>query len=177
MGPPIIHDDVVQEMVVDGSSAKHSASFTIPLPEQAVKVGDSWKVNYVAELRIGENLKRKVLLLRTYRLAKVEGDIATISFSTSITTRVGTPAQKSQLIKSTPQGTIEFDIARGLLVKRDMKHSKTVFNALGPNTMLTSVGHTTETLLSRTEGKTAATDSQQAAEQTPTDVSLSSASN
>ena len=129
------------------ASPEQSASFSIPLPKEEVKVGDSWKVEYKAKVRLGENLMREVTLLRSFKLTEVEGDIAKISFSTSVQGRLASPAEKAQLIKATPSGVVEFDVAKGQLVRRTIKHNKTVFGAMGRSTMLTSVGQTIETLL------------------------------
>ena len=141
MGPVVDKEGVVD------ASPEHSASFSIPLPKEPVSVGDSWKVNYKAKVRLGKNLMRDVTLLRTFKLTEVNDEIAKITFSTSIQGRLASPSEKAQLIKATPSGTIDFDITKGRLIRREIKHNKTVFGAMGRSTMLTSVGQTIETLL------------------------------
>ncbi|MCR9201420.1 MAG: hypothetical protein NXI04_22475 [Planctomycetaceae bacterium] len=123
------------------------ASFVFPLPQEKVAVGDTWRVQIPVRVRVAENVMRTVHLLRTFRLKAVENGVATITFATSIDRSVKNAAIKGQLIQSTPQGTITFDLQRGLVLKRVLKFNSTVINAFGARTMLSATGQTVETLL------------------------------
>ncbi len=132
-----------------------TAGFAIPLPTDPVKVGDTWKTYNVVRLRIRQGVMRKVNLLQTFRLDSVADGVATISFSTSAIGRL-TPVEKGQLIQATPKGTARFHIAEGRLESRELKHDTTVFNAMGQNTMVTSVGRSVERFLPPETPSTAA---------------------
>ena len=120
----------------------------LPLPTDEVAVDDSWKIEIPVKVRIAEGVKREVRLLRTYRLKSVEDGIATIGFSTSISTSVKNTSVIAQLIQSTPSGTIFFDIDKGLVTKRVLKVNRTVVGALGAaKSVLTATGITEEVLL------------------------------
>jgi hypothetical protein len=139
-GTPVSEDGIQQ--IPDGGQA----SFMFPLPEQEVAIGESWKVNMVINVRIGEGVKRDITLLRTYTLRSVEDGIATIGFSTSVSSAVKVPAVKAQLLQATPQGEMLFDIAKGRLLRKEMRIDRMVIGALGPGTMLSAKSSTIETL-------------------------------
>lgn len=141
-GTPVSEDGI--EKIPKGGQA----SFMMPLPENEVAIGDSWKVDIAVKVRIAEGIKRQVNLLRTYRLKSVENGIAKIGFSTSIASSVRNTSVRAQLIQSTPQGTIEFDIDKGRVLRRVLKINNTVVGALGAKTILSSTGITEEKLLS-----------------------------
>jgi len=141
-GTPVSAEGV--EVIPEGGQA----SFMIPLPEEAIAVGDTWKVNMRASIRIAEGVKREITLLRSFRLKSVKDGIADIGFSTSImSTGIRSPALKAQLLQATPQGDIKFDVTNGRLLSKEFRIDKMVMGALGANTMLSAKGRTVETLL------------------------------
>lgn len=141
-GTPVDEDGT--ESVPEGGQA----SFMMPLPAEEIAVGDSWKVFIPVKVRVAEGVMQEIRLLRTFKLKAVEDDVASISFSTSVVTPVKSPAVKAQLLQATPSGQVDFNVARGLVERREMKFDTTVLGALGPNTMLTATGKTVETLVS-----------------------------
>lgn len=141
-GTPVSEDGV--EQIPKGGQA----SFMLPLPKDDVAIGDSWKVDIEVKVRIAEGIKRQVNLLRTYRLKSVENGIATIGFSTSIASSVRNTSVRAQLIQATPQGTIEFDLNKGQVLKRVLKVNNTVVGGLGAKTIYSSAGITVEKLVS-----------------------------
>lgn len=129
------------------ADAKEQASFVFPLPREAIAVGETWRVQIPVKVRVAEGIMRTVYLLRTFRLKSVDSGIATIAMATSIDRSVKNATIKGQLIQSTPQGTIVFDLKRGVVLKRVLKFNNTVINAFGARTMLSATGQTVETLL------------------------------
>ncbi len=132
-----------------GSSAdkNDAGSFLMPLAEQPVAVGDTWTDSQFVSVRVTEKIDRKIEILRSFRLESVTDDIATIKFFTSIVSPVHTPAIRAQLIQSTPKGTLMFDIKRGMMLEKQLKFDQTVINGAGENTVVSSYGSYTETLL------------------------------
>ncbi|MEZ6126592.1 MAG: hypothetical protein R3C49_26005 [Planctomycetaceae bacterium] len=129
------------------ASESNQAGFMFPLPVDDVGIGESWTARMNVRVRIAEGTFRQVVLLRSHRLVKVENDVATISFSTSIVSSVKTPAERVQLLQATPQGEITFDISRGRLLSKEFRYDSTVPGAFGSNTMLTVVGKSIEKLI------------------------------
>jgi hypothetical protein len=125
-------------------------SFLMPLPEDAVKVGDTWKETISVPVRVTQEINRQVPILRTFRLDSVENGVATISFRSSIETPVKGAIVRSQLIQATPRGTMTFDIDRGVMLRREMRYNESVVGALGQESVLSSIGTNTETLVDGT---------------------------
>lgn len=122
-------------------------SFLMPLPESPVKVGDTWKETISVPVRVTQEISRQVPILRTFRLDSVDDGVATISFRSSIETSVKGAIVRSQLIQATPRGTMTFDIDRGVMLRREMRFNETVVGALGQESVLSSIGMNTETLV------------------------------
>lgn len=139
-GTPV-SDDGVEE------SQGSQASFMMPLPQEPIAVGDSWKVRIPVKVRLAAGVLREVRLLRTYKLVSVEDETAMIRFFTSIESAVRSPQEKGQLLQATPNGSVEFDITGGRVVKRELRFDKAVLGALGTNTILSSKGLTVERLV------------------------------
>lgn len=140
-GTPVSDEGV--EQIPEGGQA----GFMMPLPREPIAIGQTWKVNIQPEVRIAEGIMRKISLLRTYRLKEIEGDVATITFATSIASKVRSPAIKAQLLQATPRGTILFNVKLGRVLRRELAFDRSVMGAVGPNTILSAKGKTTEKLL------------------------------
>ncbi|MCP4786155.1 MAG: hypothetical protein GY903_33455 [Fuerstiella sp.] len=148
-GTPV-NDDGVEQIPEGGQ-----AGFMMPLPQEPIAVGKTWKVNIEPEVRIAEGVMRTISLLRTYRLTEMKGDIASITFATSIASRVRSPAIKAQLLQATPRGKILFNVKTGRVLAREITFDRSVMGAVGPNTLLSAKGKTTETLLPDAEKQAA----------------------
>lgn len=132
---------------VEIAPEKGRACFMVLLPQNEVRIGDTWKSTLEVEVRLTTKVNRTIRLLRTHRLTKVEDGIAHITVSTSVMSPVVSVQVKSQLLQATPQGTIQFDIARGRVVRRELNFDKSVLGAFGAGTMLSAKGKTVEELL------------------------------
>ena len=134
----------------EGSESSNAVTFLMPLPENPVAVGDTWREMIPVNVRVTEEISRQINILRTFRLESVENGIATISFRSSVEAAVKSPTMRSQLIKATPKGTLTLDIERGVMVKREIRYDETVLNAIGANSVVLCHGKSTEELLEET---------------------------
>ncbi|MEQ9407275.1 MAG: DUF6263 family protein [Fuerstiella sp.] len=123
------------------------AGFMMPLPENPVAVGESWKVHMVVGVRHAAGIMRQVTLLRSYKLKSVQDGIAEIEFATSIASQIRSPQARAQLLQATPGGTILFDLEKGQVTKREIRFDNFVLGAMGPNTSLSATGKTVEQLM------------------------------
>lgn len=137
----------VSAATTESSKSKDPGSFLMPLPDQPVRIGDSWKEEFPLTVRGSQDLNLQVVVLRTYRLEKVEGDTATVTFRSSVKTPIRSSAVQSQLIQATPSGQFRLDMKRGVMTSREYRYSETVIGALGAESLLTSYGTQQETLL------------------------------
>jgi len=134
------------------AQADPTLNFLVPLPREAVGVGAVWKDRYQVPVSVGPGLSQPVTLQRQFELAKVTGNVATITFQTIIITPMDNPAVQAQLLQRTPTGTIEFDLDRGLIVAQTTKASGQVVQAFGANTFMQASLETTERLIPQTAG-------------------------
>ena len=141
-------DSKAQESTkTDQSGSSNAVTFLMPLPEQPVAIGETWREIIPVSVRVTEEISRQINILRTFRLESVENGIATISFRSSVEAAVKSPTMRSQLIKATPKGTLTLNIERGLMLKRIINYDEMVLNAIGQNSVVLCNGSSTEVLL------------------------------
>jgi hypothetical protein len=130
----------------DEAIASHDLiSRVLPLlPEKAVAVGDVWKESFEVLVTETEKLKRPIRMQRTYKLAKVDGEIATIELSTQVITAQKTPRQESFLAQGIYYGSMQLDMTRGLLIARDLHVNQSVIGYDGPGTAMSIVLNQTD---------------------------------
>lgn len=144
-------DESNKGKAAEDRSAKEKAAkdadgsgFLLIFPDRPLKVGDTWRREYTVKVQISKDIKRRITILRTYRLNSVEDGIADISFASSLKTPVVRPDTLAQLAQTRPSGKVKFHINSGRIVSRSLRIEDTVLNHAGPKSML----HTT---LKRTE--------------------------
>ena len=127
------------------------SNFLVDFPDGPVAVGETWKDDPVQTVRVSvptsKTLTRNVEILRKYRLASVDGPLATIEVTSAILTPVHDPAMRAQLIQRAPEGTIVFDMERGRIVSRQMKLDKTEIGVFGDNSSMRAVSNRQERLV------------------------------
>ena len=124
----------------DGSGA----SYLVILPDEPIRVGETWRQLYNVKVPVGEGIIRRIEILRTYRLNSVENNIARISYATSINSRITDPNTLALLSRAEPTGEVVFDIEAGRILGRTMKSDKTILNAAGPNSLVRVVSSRVE---------------------------------
>lgn len=129
------------------SGSANAVTFLMPLPEHAVAVDETWREVIPVNVRVTEEISRKINILRTFRLESVEDGIATISFRSSVEAAVKSPTMRAQLIKATPKGTLTIDIERGVMLKREIRYDETVLEAIGQNSVVLCNGSSLEVLM------------------------------
>jgi len=115
-------DDANRAVVVDDHKAANPALQTLTvegylmrLPDKEMTVGETWKER--CEVRVlEEKLAVQIDMLRTCKLVKVEGGIATLRFQVAVITPGTTANVRAQLIQREPTGEFQFDIAKGIVI-------------------------------------------------------------
>jgi hypothetical protein len=109
------------------------------LPEQPVKIGESWKEPFTVDVNVDQlqtedalPLKMTMRLQRVYKLESVENGIATLALRTEVLTPKRTPKQDVELIQRRFSGSITIDIANGRLLTRDLAIDGAVVGYDGP---------------------------------------------
>ena len=123
-----------------------TGGMTVPLPNQAVKLGAEWSTPGFVRVRQGNGILKAIKTRQLYRLEKVETGMATISLRTEVLTPVNDARIESQLIQRLSNGTIKFDIDAGVVRGRRLEWDQTVVGFNGPESSMTYVARLTESL-------------------------------
>ncbi len=126
--------------------ADPTLNFLVVFPQKPLAINETWKQNLEVEVPVTKTLKEKVKLLRIYKLESVENDLATITLSTVLVSKIRDPAIKVRLMQQTPSGTIQFDIKRHLLVSRKLQTDDQIIGAFGTGTLVKARSIREETL-------------------------------
>ena len=111
-------------------------TYFVPLPEEPVAVGTSWKERFDLVLQDNEKNRQKVTVQRSYKLTEVAGRLATIELLTAVLTPIQNPAIEGQLIQREISGKVIFDIERGAVIARESGVDRTVAGPFGPRSLM-----------------------------------------
>lgn len=131
-------------IVAEQLESDPSLNFLIVLPNQPVKVGDTWKDDFEVNVQLDKTLKQGVKLRREYRLVKLDGNQADIELKMGILTPIRDPAIELQLSSRILSGTIAFDHQTGQIISRQVKVDHQVINALGDGSLVRTIMTQTE---------------------------------
>lgn len=131
------------------------SQMTIPLPEKAVAVGESWTFPYDVDVPLPNGTVKKVKTQQKFTLAEVTGDIAAIEVATQILTPIHDPAIEAMLIQRESHGTVRFDIDAGRVIGQQMDLDRRVVGFRGEASSLHYVTRFTEDLMTGESAKTA----------------------
>lgn len=123
------------------------SSATIPLPNEAIAVGQKWVEDKVL---MGNDDRGKKVQLKArvvYELARVDGANAFIRFRTEVLTPITSEKVKSTILQSLEKGTIVFDVAAGRPLLREVELDEKSQGFEGADSLLKYNGRTTEKLV------------------------------
>ena len=137
---------------------------TIPMPEAAIAVGETWTFPFDIEVPFGTGRLKRIKARQSFTLEGVKNGVATIRTCTQILTPVDDPAVEAKLVLRQPSGSIRFDMDSGRVVAQQMDTDKRVIGFSGETSVLHYRTRFTEEALSEStaETKTAATATSQA---------------
>ncbi len=113
------------------TTSDNQGQITIPLPEDAVAVGQSWSFPYDLVIPGNNGTVLNVKTRQQFTLEEVNSGIATIQVATVILTPVRDPAIEAQLIQKESHGTVRFDIEAGRVLAQQMDLDKRVVGFTG----------------------------------------------
>ena len=121
------------------------------LPEGPVAVGATWKVPREVKTKLKGGSVKKIQIQVKYTLKEVTGGIATIDVETQVLTPIHNPEIEVQVIQHFTNGSVQFDIARGLVTKKVINLDKRVVDFSGPGTYMQYRARFREEALSATQ--------------------------
>jgi hypothetical protein len=104
----------------------------VPLPDGPVAEGSEWTVPQEVVVEVPGGLRKAVRTRLRYQLTAVRDGIATIRVDTTVLTPIDDPRLESRLLERIWDGTIEFDIDRGLVLRRATGIDRRVVGFEGP---------------------------------------------
>jgi hypothetical protein len=104
----------------------------VPLPLEPVTEGAEWTVPQEVVVEVPGGLRKAVRTRLRYQLTAVRDGIATIRVDTTVLTPIDDPRLESRLLERIWDGTIEFDIDRGRVLRRATGIDRRVVGFEGP---------------------------------------------
>ena len=108
----------------------------IPMPKDKVSVGHQWHVPTRFSGNDEHGRKRQLNAQVKYKLAKVKGKFAYISFNTVVRTPIESQKVRSQILQKLTRGYAVFDIPAGRIVRKEVEWNETVQGYEGPDSFL-----------------------------------------
>jgi hypothetical protein len=130
-----------------GLAAQKQGWITVPLPEKAVAVGETWSLPQEIELPLPSGTIKKIKSVQRFVLEEVKTGVALIRVSTEVLTPISDPAIESQLVEREAAGTVRFDIDAGRIIGQQMDIDKQVIGFRGGASSLHYVNRFSERLL------------------------------
>ncbi len=104
----------------------------VPLPEGSVAEGAEWTVPQEVVVEVPGGVRKAVRTRLRYELVAIRDGIATIRVDTTVLTPIDDPRLESRLLERIWNGTIEFDIDRGRVLRRATGIDRRVVGFEGP---------------------------------------------
>lgn len=131
-----------QTKLDQAKAVTHSANknFLVTFPKKPIRVGATWSDRtFSARIQVQQGrrgLFQDYPILRTYQFDSVNGNIATISFRSASLKAMNDPLIEGQMAQRLPEGIIQFDLQRGMIISRILKTKGSIVGALGPQSRL-----------------------------------------
>lgn len=110
------------------AAAAEENRIAIPMPEKAVKTGDSWDVPNDIIIPEQNGTVRKIAAKQRFTLEKIQNGIATIRFKTIRLVPVISPKDKMKMIDKEPSGVVYFDIKAGCNIEQQSDMNQNILN-------------------------------------------------
>lgn len=104
----------------------------VPLPDGAVREGAEWTVPQEVVVEVPNGPRKAVRTRLRYHLASMRDGIATIHVDTTVLTPLDDPRLEARLLERIWDGKVEFDIERGLVIRRTTGIDRRVIGFSGP---------------------------------------------
>jgi hypothetical protein len=126
----------------------------MPLPPQAVGVGDRWHAPNEIMVRMPEGEVKRIAIRKQYTIKSISTGVAKIEVDTQVLTPVDDPKVKSQLMQQLTRGEIQFDIDGGRVLSSQIDWDERVIGFSGAESAMKYLARLTEQI-KKTEPATA----------------------
>jgi hypothetical protein len=115
---------------------EQQGTVTIPMPETAVAVGETWTFPFDIDAPLGGGRIKRLKARQSFTLEDVKNGVATIRSGTEILTPIDDPAIEAKLAMRQPSGVVRFDIEAGRVVGQQMDTDKRVVGFSGESSVV-----------------------------------------
>lgn len=109
---------------------------TIPLPQQAVAIDDTWSKTYETHESLKGGGVKKIQSRQRFTLTALSQGVATIRIDTHILTPIDDPELEAKLIQREKHGAIRFDVDAGRVLSQQLDLDKRVVGFAGESSSL-----------------------------------------
>lgn len=120
---------------------------TIPLPEKATAVGETWSIPQNIDIPLPSGGVKQIKAVQQFTLEEVKTGVATIRVATIILTTITDPAIESQLVQRESAGRVWFDIDAGRVIRQQLDIDKHVVGFRGDASSIHYVNRFSERLV------------------------------
>jgi hypothetical protein len=146
-----------RESHAGSQSSLGMGSLTLTLPENPVKIGESWTVPSEIQARTDDGQVKTIKTRQVYTLKKVSAGVATIAIKSQTLTPIETESLRAQVVQQLSNGSVRFDIDNGYLLGKELDWDETVVGFQGAGSMMEYRARMTEELVKEDTVKSAST--------------------
>ncbi|HVT30421.1 MAG TPA: hypothetical protein VHE81_20590, partial [Lacipirellulaceae bacterium] len=122
---------VSRQPKVRGKGADEDAPIVLRLPDKPVAIGDTWDEPFDVKVDLQQGASKMVQTRWHHKLLDVKDGIATIEVTYQILTPIDASVEL-QVVQRMMNGKVQFDIAKGRIVARQMGVDKRILGFAGP---------------------------------------------
>jgi hypothetical protein len=111
--------------------AAHVRVLAVPLPAAPVTAGTRWQNDFELVMPPPVGSGEKYTARHIVQVEKLDGTRATLNMQAVLTEEIKERATLARLAQFLPQGKIEFDAARGLMIRQDLMLDQTITDFAG----------------------------------------------
>lgn len=121
----------------------------VPLPDRPVSEGAEWTVPQEVVVEVPGGARKAVRTRLRYQVTAIRDGIATIRIDTTVLTPIDDPRLESRLLERIWNGTVDFDIERGRVLRRATGIDRRVVGFEGPESSVRYKSSLEERLVER----------------------------
>ncbi len=126
-----VRGEIVERKQLEPDALQTHGYLTVPFPEHAIKIGESWTVPDEVAIPLRNGTVKKVRIQQKFTLEDVKNDVAVIRIGTQVLTPLNDPEVEVQLVQRLSEGTVRFDMSAGRMITQEIEVDRQVVGFQG----------------------------------------------
>lgn len=122
-------------------------SLTLNLPEQPLKIGESWTMPREVKARNDDGTVKTIKIREVYTLKSVKTGVATLVIRSEPLTPLNKESVRAQVVQQLSNGTLRFDVDNGRMLEKQLDWDENVVGFQGPTSAMEYRARMTETFI------------------------------